>query len=158
MVGHTVFFLMDRGIPTEEHLENMRARNISYLVGTPKGRLTKLEKALATLPWHKAREAVEVKLLAQDQEFYVLVQSQARVSKERAMRRGRLKRLWKRLKELQLELPSYETLLLKLGILPARKRVARGHWSSSRYPRRHLNKSGLGAWISASRSIKPSCA
>jgi len=64
---------MDRGIPTEEHLENMRARNISYLVGTPKGHLTKLEKALATLPWHKAREAVEVKLLAQDQEFYGLV-------------------------------------------------------------------------------------
>jgi hypothetical protein len=66
MVGHTVVFLMNRGIPTEEHLENMRARNISYLVGTPKGRLTKLEKALATLPWHKARETVEVKLLAQN--------------------------------------------------------------------------------------------
>jgi hypothetical protein len=44
---------MDRGIPTEEHLENRRARPISYLVGTPKGRLTKLEKALATLPWHQ---------------------------------------------------------------------------------------------------------
>jgi hypothetical protein len=40
---------MDRGIPTEEHLENRRARHIFYLVGTPKGRLTKLEKALATL-------------------------------------------------------------------------------------------------------------
>ncbi|MGH8605210.1 MAG: IS1634 family transposase, partial [Gammaproteobacteria bacterium] len=125
MVGHTVFFLMDRGIPTEEHLENRRARNISYLVGTPKGRLTKLEKALATLPWQKAREAVEVKLLPQDQELYVLVQSQARVSKERAMRRRRLKRLWKRLKELQLELPSYETLL-KLG--SARKEAGRA-WS-----------------------------
>ncbi len=158
MVGHTVFFLMDRGIPTEEHLENMRARNISYLVGTPKGRLTKLEKALASLPWQKAREAVEVKLLAQDQEFYVLVQSQARVSKERAMRQRRLKRLWKRLKELQHQRPSYETLLLKLGIRPARKRVARGHWSSSRSPGRHLNQSGRGAWISASRSIKPSYA
>jgi hypothetical protein len=120
--------------------------------------LTKLEKALATWPWHKAREAVEVKLLAQDQDFYVLVPSQARVSKERAMRQRRLKRLGKRLKELQLELPSYETLRLKLGILPARKRVVRGHWSSSRYPRRRLNKSGRGAWILAARSIKPSCA
>ena len=149
---------MDRGIPTEEHLENMCARNISYLVGTPQGRLTQLEKALTPLPWQKAREAVEVKLLPQDQQLYVLVHSQARVSKERAMRRRRLKRLWKRLKELQLELPSYETLLLKLGIRLARKRVARGHWSSSRYPRRHLNKGGRGAWISASRSIKPSCA
>ena len=126
MVGHTVFFLMDRGIPTEEHLENMGARNISYLVGTPQGRLTKLEKALATLPWHKAREAVEVKLLAQDQEFYVLVQSQARVSKERAMRQRRLKHLWKRLKGLQQQRPGYETLLLKLG--SARKEAGRA-WS-----------------------------
>jgi hypothetical protein len=40
--------VMDRGIPTEEHWENRRARPISYLVGTPPGRLTKLEKALAS--------------------------------------------------------------------------------------------------------------
>jgi transposase len=119
-------WIMDRGIPTEEHLENRRARHISYLVGTPKGRLTKLEKALTTLPWHKAREAVEVKLLPQDHELYVLVQSQARVSKERAMRRRRLRRLWKRLKELQQQRPSYETLLLKLG--SARKEAGRA-WS-----------------------------
>jgi hypothetical protein len=158
MAEHTVFFLMDRGIPTEEHLENRRARPISYLVGTPKGRLTKLEKALATWPWHTAREAVEVQLLAQDQGFYVLVQSQARVSKERAMRQRRLKRLWKRLKELQLELPSYETLLLKRG--SARKEAGRAGSlvKLTLPPRRRLNKSGLGAWISASRSIKPSCA
>jgi transposase len=119
-------WIMDRGIPTEEHLEGMRARNISYLVGTPKGRLTKLEKALAILPWQEAREAVEVKLLAQDKELYVLVHSQARVSKERAMRRRRLKRLWRRLKELQQQRPSYETLLMKLG--SARKKAGRA-WS-----------------------------
>lgn len=127
MAGHTVFFLMDRGIPTEEHLENRRARNISYLVGTPRGRLTKLEKALTTLPWQKAREAVEVKLLPQDQELYVLVQSQARVSKERAMRQRRLKPLWKRLKELQLELPSYGDAAAETGNT-ARKEAGRA-WS-----------------------------
>jgi len=60
---------MDRGIPTEEHLENMRARHIFSLVGTPKGRLTKLEKALVTVPWQEAREAVEVKLLPQESEL-----------------------------------------------------------------------------------------
>ena len=119
-------WIMDRGIPTEEHLENMRARHISYLVGTPKGRLTKLEKALATVPWQEAREAVEVKLLPQAPELYVLVQSQARVSKERAMRRRRLKRLWKRLNELQQQRPSYETLLMKLG--SARQKAGRA-WS-----------------------------
>lgn len=119
-------WIMDRGIPTEEHLENMRARSISYLVGTPKGRLTQLEKALAILPWQEARASVEVKLLAQDQDLYVLVQSQARVSKERAMRRRRLKRLWRRLNALQQQRPSYETLLMKLG--SARKEAGRA-WS-----------------------------
>ena len=37
---------MDRGIPTEDSLAKMRShRRKSYLVGTPKGRLTKLEQA-----------------------------------------------------------------------------------------------------------------
>ena len=40
-------WVMDRGIPTEEVLAEMRAADppVSYLVGTPKGRLSKLEKA-----------------------------------------------------------------------------------------------------------------
>ena len=39
---------MDRGIPTEEVLAQMRAADppVHYLVGTPKGRLTRLEQAL----------------------------------------------------------------------------------------------------------------
>jgi hypothetical protein len=67
-------WVMDRGIPSEEHLAAMRAADppVFYLVGTPKGRLTKLEKALVTLPWQAVREGVEVKLLAQEQELYVL--------------------------------------------------------------------------------------
>ena len=37
---------MDRGIPTEEVLAEMRQSDppVHYLVGTPKGRLTQLEK------------------------------------------------------------------------------------------------------------------
>jgi len=108
-------WLMDRGIPTEEQLAQMRARGIGYLVGTPKGRLTRLEQALLERPWKQARPSVRVKLLPSDQELYVWVQSHARVQKERAMRRRRLKRLWARLKALQKQRPTYETLLLKLG-------------------------------------------
>jgi hypothetical protein len=39
---------MDRGVPTEEVLAEMRAADppVHYLVGTPKGRLTRLEKQL----------------------------------------------------------------------------------------------------------------
>ncbi len=108
-------WVMDRGIPTEAHLEMMRERGVSYLVGTPKGRLTKLEQSLLSLPWDQARPSVQVKLLPRDGELYVWVQSQARVHKERAMRKRKLKRLWARLKALQKQQPTYETLLLKLG-------------------------------------------
>jgi len=95
-------WLMDRGIPTEEVLDEMNRSDppTAYLVGTPKGRLTKLEADLSTRPWQQAREGVEVKLLKQDQETYLLARSRDRVAKERAMRRRRLRRLLNRLKEL----------------------------------------------------------
>src|SRR5215469_8528413 len=95
-------WLMDRGIPTEEVLAEMRATDppVHYLVGTPMGRLTRLEKHLIAQPWQEARPGVQVKLLAQEGELYVLAQSRDRVTKERAMRRRQLKRLWARLKQL----------------------------------------------------------
>ena len=37
---------------------------------------------LVTLPWQAVREGVDVKLLPQDQELYVLAQSHARINKE----------------------------------------------------------------------------
>ncbi len=115
-------WLMDRGIPTEESLAAMRACQppVQYLVGVPKGRLTKLEKKLTELPWHQARDQVEVKLLPEAGEVYVLVHSQARGDKERAMRRRRLKKLWARLQELRVmkEL-SRDDLLKKLGVAQA---------------------------------------
>ena len=94
-------WLMDRGIPTEEMLEKMRERGIDYLVGTPKGHLTRVEKPLLEKTWVEARENVRVKILQQESEFYVFVESQDRVAKERSMRRRRLKRLWASLSELR---------------------------------------------------------
>ena len=87
-------WLMDRGIPTEKMLEEMRYRGIDYLVGTPKGHLTRIEKQLLEQPWIQARENVSVKILQQESEFYVYVEGHDRVAKERSMRRRRLKRLW----------------------------------------------------------------
>ena len=115
-------WVMDRGIPTEEVLAEMRAADppVSYLVGTPKGRLSKLEKHLVTLPWQAVREGVDVKLLPQDQELYVLAQSHARINKERAMRRRKLKWLWARLKEIAAMDLDREELLMKLGAARAR--------------------------------------
>ncbi len=110
-------WVMDRGIPTEAVLEQMRQSDppIFYLVGTPKGRLTRYEKSLIDQPWHRVREGVEVKLLAQENEVYVLTQSRDRVHKERSMRRRQLKRLWERLHELARMQLTRDELLLKLG-------------------------------------------
>jgi transposase len=96
-------WVMDRGIPTEEVILEMQQadRQIYYLVGTPKGRLTRLESELVKLPWQQARPSVRVKLLSKDKELYVFVESQDRLKKERAMRLRKLRALIKRLKELQ---------------------------------------------------------
>src|SRR5208283_4308514 len=89
-------WVMDRGIPTEDVLAEMRQSDppVAYLVGTPKGRLSKLEKSLVGLPWCEVRPGVEVKLLAEDDDLYVFAQSRARIDKERAMRKRQLKQLW----------------------------------------------------------------
>jgi transposase len=110
-------WLMDRGIPTEEVLAEMRAADppVSYLVGTPKGRLSRLEQALLAKPWQEARPGVQVKLLAQGDELYVFAESATRVAKERAMRRRKLKWLWSRLKQIAAMKLSSEELLMKLG-------------------------------------------
>jgi transposase len=110
-------WLMDRGIPTEEVLAEMRSSDppISYLVGTPKGRLSKLEDDLLERPWQSVRPGVEVKVLPQENELYIFAQSRDRLNKERAMRRRQLKALWKRLGQLQQMKLNARNLLLKLG-------------------------------------------
>lgn len=110
-------WVMDRGIPTEKILEQMRAAHppVQYLVGTPRGRLSQYEQKLTQLPWQVAREGVSVKLLAQGPELYVLAESKDRVNKERAMRRRQLKGLWNRLKKLRQMKLKRDALLKKLG-------------------------------------------
>jgi hypothetical protein len=111
-------WIMDRGIPTKAHLQSMRQSDppIHYLVGTPKGSLKKFEKKLLELPWQAVRQGVEVKLLEEEKELYVLAQSQDRRHKERAMRRRQLKWLWKRLKEIQaMKFTKKTDMAMKLG-------------------------------------------
>jgi transposase len=117
---------MDRGIPTEEVLAQMRASDppVQYLVGTPKGRLTRLEAALLDKPWQAARPGVQVKLLAHDDELYVFAESRDRVAKERSMRRRQLKWLWARLKKLSTMHLTREELLMKLGAAKAKAPAA----------------------------------
>lgn len=120
-------WLMDRGIPTEEVLQEMRHSDppVKYVVGTPRGRLTRLEKQLLDKPWHSARPGVKVKLLTEQGELYVLAESHDRIAKERSMRRRRLKWLWARLKQLSAMTLTREDLLMKLG---AAKQAAPSAW------------------------------
>jgi transposase len=110
-------WLMDRGIPTEAVLEQMRASDppANYLVGTPKGALTALEKERLERPWETVRAGVQVKLLPQDGEVYVLARSAGRMDKERAIRRKKLRCLLARLHELRRQLPERDKLLMALG-------------------------------------------
>ena len=61
------------------------------------------------------RQSVDVKLLTNDAELFVLVRSERRVLKERNMRRRRLNKLWKRLGELHRQSNRRDQLMLKLG-------------------------------------------
>jgi hypothetical protein len=120
-------WVMDRGIPSEASLARMRRCQpaIHYLVGTPKGRLSQLEKAFLDRPWEAVRQSVQVKLLEQEGELYILAQSADRVSKERAMRRRRLSKLWRRLGDLRRQDLSRDQLLIKLGA--AKKEAGRAY-------------------------------
>ena len=96
-------WVMDRGIPNEAQLKDMRApeRQTFYLVGTPKGKINQHEKKWLDLPWRKVRDAVEVKLYEHEDELYVLAKSRGRQVKEIAIRRKRLARLLRKLRAMR---------------------------------------------------------
>jgi len=110
-------WVMDRGIPSEAHLQEMREpeRQTFYLVGTPKGRINQHEKKWLDLPWQKVRDSVEVKLYQHEGELYVLAKSDGRQAKEKAMRRKRLARLLRKLRVMRKSLPQRDQLLLRIG-------------------------------------------
>ena len=116
-------WVMDRGIPTEATLKKMRERNISYLVGTPKGSINKHEKQWLELPWKQVRDSVQVKLYERQDELYVLARSDGRQSKEIAIRRKRMVRLLRKLRAMRHSLPGRDQLLLRIGA--ARKEAGR---------------------------------
>src|SRR5689334_24750886 len=62
-VGRTC--VMDRGIPTEYMMAEMRASEtpVSYLVGTTRDRLNQLEQTFQPRPWTAVRDSVNVRLI-----------------------------------------------------------------------------------------------
>jgi transposase len=110
-------WVMDRGIPTEETLSEMRRQGVDYLVGTPKGRLPAIHQKLLDQPWTTVRQGVEVKLSAEEGELLVLAKSRGRQDKEIAIRRKKLKRLFQGLIALRKSCPKRDLLLQRIGVL-----------------------------------------
>ena len=110
-------WVMDRGIPSEAILQDMRAADgqTFYLVGTPKSKISQHEKKWLDLPWQKVRDSVDVKLYQHEGELYVLAKSEGRHAKEMAMRRKRLARLLRKLRAMRKSLPKRDQLLLRIG-------------------------------------------
>ena len=131
-------WMMDRGIPTEEVLTEMRdpEREVFYLVGTPRGKIQQYEKQWLELPWRKVRESVEVKLFAEEGELYVLAKSAGRQAKEQAIRRRKLVRLLWKLRDLRRKSPARDQLLLRIGA--AKKEAGRAFG----FVRMHLPSEG----------------
>jgi len=110
-------WLMDRGIPTEAVLREMREDRPEtfYLVGTPRAKVKQDEKKWLDLPWQKVRASVQVKLYANDGELYVLAKSEGRQAKEMAMRRKKLVRLLLKLRAMRRSAPKRDQLLMRIG-------------------------------------------
>ena len=110
-------WVMDRGIPTEELLQEMRQpeRQLHYLVGTPRARITAMERKWLNLPWQKVRDSVEVKLWSEEGELFVLAKSEGRQAKESAMRRRRLVQYLRALRRMRHSLPSRDQLMMRIG-------------------------------------------
>lgn len=97
-------WVMDRGMVSEDNLEDLRAAGASYLVATPKSMLRQFERALLEEDWEHVEADVEVKICpAPDdtRETFVLCRSPRRREKERAMRERQIKGLEEGLGRLQ---------------------------------------------------------
>jgi transposase len=110
-------WLMDRGIPTEAVLAEMRTsrQEAFYLVGTPRSKVKQYEQKWLELPWQQVRDSVQVKLFAQDGELYVLAKSEGRQAKEMAIRRKKLARLLRKLRAMRRSCPKRDQLLMRVG-------------------------------------------
>jgi len=118
-------WVFDRGIVTEENLQTLRQREAYYLVGTPKAQLADYEQALLAGTWTAVSAQVEVQLVPQTEEVYVLCRSLGRKAKEKAMRGralrgliGDLRALRRGLREGQLKDP--QKIQRRLGRLQER--------------------------------------
>ena len=95
-------WVFDRGIVSEDNLQELRQRGAYYLVGTPRRKLADFERKLLEGDWQEiaGKPGVRVELLLEGAETFVLARSLQRARKESAMRRVQLTRLHRSLRAL----------------------------------------------------------
>ena len=120
-------WLMDRGIPTEDHLKEIREKypHIKYLVGTPRARVKETRPIWESIAWTKIRDTVEVKSFSKSDELYVVAKSDGRRLKEMAMRRKKLVKFLRALRKMRRE-TSRDRLLMRVGAARAAAASAKG--------------------------------
>ena len=132
-------WLMDRGVPSEKTLAEMRKDGYRYLVGAPRGHLKVIGKMLDEAPWEQVQDGISVKVAKAEaadgaEDTFVLTKSTARSLKETAMRvkkiRGAMKTLraiderlgrskWRRIEPSKRELGRDE-LIARLAVAEAK--------------------------------------
>jgi transposase len=125
-------WVFDRGIVSEKNLELLRSRGASYIVGTRRATLARFEQELLSQSWENISTELEVKLLPQEQESYILARSSSRRKKELGMRRRKVRDLRLDVRSLQKALLSgrlknRDAILRRIGVIDER------HRSLSRY-------------------------
>jgi transposase len=118
-------WVFDRGLVSEANLQTLRERGGQYVVGTPRHRLRDYEKELLEGSWQQINPSVQVQLLEQEQETYVLARSVERAKKEEAMRGRQIRGLMRDLVKLRRSirkgtLVDSDKVMLRLGRLSER--------------------------------------
>ena len=121
-------WVFDRGIVSEANLEKLRQRGGQYVVGTPRHRLEAFEKQLLEGPWALINESVQVQLIPEGQETYVLARSVERAKKEEAMR-------WRQIQGLMRDLVRLRRSVRKGTLVDSDKVLMRLGRLSERWPR-----------------------
>jgi Transposase DDE domain len=138
-------WVFDRGVVSEDNLQDLRQRGAYYLVGTPRRKLADFERELLEGDWQEiaGKPGLRVQLLCEGAETFVLARSLQRAKKESAMLRNQLVRLHRSLR----------------GFRPCcRRRTAQGHKQNRASPwsaRRALSPSLVDAQRSRTSQGQP---
>ena len=76
-------WVFDRGLVSETNLKALRERGGQYVVGTPRHRLRDYEQELLAGSWQQINDSVQVQLIEQDHETYVLARSVDRAKRKK---------------------------------------------------------------------------